>query len=380
MASRKSAQSAIVNLPRSLDSWLLILTLLLSALGLFFILEVSGAESFSLVGHQYYFFRQQALALGVGLVAMVVGRLLPTSFWQRTAPLWFGLGLVLLVIVLIPGLGVELNGARRWFAFQGRIFQPVELFKFALVAFSSWWMAREPRTSTLLIFTTIFSILLLLQPDMGSLLILLWISIGMFFLAGGRLIAIGGMGLLGGLMLLLLVLISPYRFERVTTFFNPSADPLGSGFHVRQITLALANGGWFGTGIGNSQQKYAYIPEASSDSIFAIVAEELGFVGAILILLIIMAHLALLYLMATRLEERSFAQLFVLGTFLWLAGQSLLNLASIVVLLPLTGLPLPFFSSGGTSLIMTLLVLGVCIRLYREQLLPATASRRKKVQ
>ena len=259
---------------KSLDTLLLSLSAVLSMLGLFFIFEASSGESYQLVGHQYHFLRQQAISFGVGMVALIGAVVVPLSFWKKTAVWWFGLGLFMLVLVLIPGFGVELNGARRWFVVQGRAFQPVEFFKFALVLFSSWWMSKEPRVKTFLLFTTIFSGLVLLQPDMGSLLILLWISFSMFFLAGVKMLALGGLGAAGGLLLLLLILTSSYRFERLSTYFNPSADPLGSGFHVRQITLALANGGWFGRGIGNSQQKYAYIPEASSDSIFAIVAEE----------------------------------------------------------------------------------------------------------
>ena len=365
---------------KSLDTLLLSLSAVLSMLGLFFIFEASSAESYQLVGHQYHFLRQQAISFGVGMVALIGAVVVPLSFWKKTAVWWFGLGLFMLVLVLIPGFGVELNGARRWFVVQGRAFQPVEFFKFALVLFSSWWMSKEPRVKTFLLFTTIFSGLVLLQPDMGSLLILLWISFSMFFLAGVKMLALGGLGAAGGLLLLLLILTSSYRFERLSTYFNPSADPLGSGFHVRQITLALANGGWFGRGIGNSQQKYAYIPEASSDSIFAIVAEELGFVGALVIVGLLVGYLLTIYKISTHLEERSFAQLVVLGIFMWLSGQVLLNLSAVVVLVPLTGLPLPFFSSGGTSLIMTLLATGVCLRIYREQLTSHSPTRRRKVQ
>jgi cell division protein FtsW len=313
-------------------------------------------------------------------MALTVSLLLPVKVWKDTSPIWFLGGLVLLVLVLIPGVGIELNGARRWFALQGRVFQPVEFFKFALAVFSARWMAENPKPQTFLFLTLMFSVLLLLQPDLGSLLILLWMGFGLFFLAGGKLSTLGGLGILGVGLLAIVIISSPYRFERLTTYFDPGSDPLGSGFHVRQITLALASGGWFGAGIGNSQQKHAYIPEVSSDSIFAIVAEEIGFLGSLLIILLLIGYLFTLYKMAMSTPERSFSQLLIFGVFLWMSGQILLNLSAVVVLVPLTGLPLPFFSSGGTSLLMTLLATGVAVRSYREQFNKSSSSMRSKVQ
>lgn len=378
----KKISSATPRLPffaKTLDVILIGFTTLLSLIGLFFVFEASSAESYRLVGHQYLFLRQQAFSLGIGIAAAVTASLLPVALWKKAAPWIFLAGLILLVLVFIPGLGVELNGAHRWIAIQGKVFQPVEFFKFALILFSARWMGKNPKLQTFLLITGLFSLLLILQPDMGSLLILLWIAFGMFFVAGGRLLLLLGTGVAGVLLLLLLAITSPYRMERLTTYFHPDSDPLGSGFHVRQITLALAHGGWFGAGIGNSQQKYDYIPEASSDSIFAIVAEEIGFVGALIILGILFGYLTTLYHIAGKLPERSFEQLAVLGIFLWMGGQALLNLAAIVVLVPLTGLPLPFFSSGGTSLIMTLLATGVAVRIYQEHAQTASPIR-KKVQ
>lgn len=365
--------------PLSLTRVLFGLTLLLSLLGLFFIFEASSAESYRLVGHQYHFLRQQAISLALGLAGLAAAWFIPIQFWKKTAGLWFLVGLILLVLVLIPGVGIELNGAHRWFAFQGKVFQPVEFFKLALILFSAGWMTKQPRSRTFLLLTIVFSLLVALQPDIGSLLILLWIAFGMFFLAGGQLAVLIGTGLAGIALLLLLTLTSAYRFERLTTYFNPQSDLLGSGFHVRQITLALGHGGWFGAGIGNSQQKYAYIPEASSDSIFAIVAEEIGFIGAVAVITCLLAYSITLYKGAMLLAERSFEQLLVLGVFLWLSGQTLLNLAAVVVLVPLTGLPLPFFSYGGTSLLVTLFATGLVLQILRHHQ-PHSASKKNKVQ
>jgi cell division protein FtsW len=365
---------------QKLDNLLLGLTVILCGLGLFFIFEASSAESFRLVGHQYYFLRQQTTSLFFGVGGFLIAFLLPANFWKKTAGWWFLLGLVLLVLVLIPGLGLELNGARRWFMIQDRAFQPVEFFKLALVLFYAKWLTSQIKLPLFLFVNILFSILILLQPDMGSLLILLWISLGLFFLAGGRILILGVLSALGGLLLFLMIISSSYRSERLLTYLNPSLDPLGGGFHVRQITLALASGGWLGVGIGNSQQKHAYIPEVSSDSIFAIIAEEVGFLGSVVIIGLLLTYALTLYRIGMSLPEKSFTQLFVLGVFLWLGGQTLLNLAAVVALVPLTGLPLPFFSTGGSSLLGILFVIGLTIRLFREQQRNHSALKRGRVQ
>lgn len=364
----------------SLEKIFFPLSLLLALLGLFFVFEASTTESYRLVGHQYHFLIQQSVALVLGLIIAQIIKYWPWKFWQKTAPIWFGVGLLLLLLVLIPGFGIELNGAKRWFLFGGRVFQPVELFKFVLVLFSAQWTAKNPKPQSFLFFTGIFSLLMLLQPDLGSLLILLVISFGMFFLADGNLGFLTGISSLGVVFLVVAILLSPYRFERLTTYLNPSKDPLGAGFHIRQITLALGHGGWFGVGIGNSQQKHAYIPEASSDSIFAIVAEEIGFVGSSLILLLMFFYLFLIYRLAISFPERSFEQLLIFGILLWFGGQILLNISAVVALVPLTGLPLPFFSYGGTSLLMTFIAVGLMMGATRAKETQLSSRSRKKVQ
>jgi cell division protein FtsW len=193
------------------------------------------------------------------------------------------------------------------------------------------------------------------------------IASGMFFIAGGNLKQILPVAVFTVLALTLAIITSPYRLKRIKTFFNPEIDPLGASFQVRQITLALGSGGWFGQGLGNSQQKYAYIPEASSDSIFAIVAEEIGFVGSLIILGLYAIYFYSIFQISQHLPEGSFAQLFSTGLLLWIAGQTLLNLAAIVVLVPLTGLPLPFFSYGGSSLVSMLLANGILVKSWRSQ-------------
>jgi len=345
---------------------LLILILVLNFVGLFFVFEASTAESFNTFGHQYHFLQRQALWLGVGLVGMMVIRLVPIKLWQKIAPLVFIGGLGLIFLTLMPGIGLKVNGARRWINLGFTSLQPVELLKLGLIIYFAQWMSQHQRLVPFLFLTAIPSLLLLLQPDMGSLLIIIAIDVALYFLAGGQLkhlLMIGG----GGLLLLgLAVVTSDYRMRRLQTFLDPQTDPLGASFHVRQITLALGSGGWLGQGLGNSQQKYAYIPEASSDSIFAIVAEEIGFIGSSVVIFIFFLYFVNLFRIAQQQKPGSYQHLLAMGILVWLASQVCLNLAAVVVLVPLTGLPLPFFSYGGSSLVAVLLANGIVLRIASE--------------
>jgi cell division protein FtsW len=191
------------------------------------------------------------------------------------------------------------------------------------------------------------------------------VAVGIYFLAGAKMDFLIKLLIGGAIVLSLAVIVSPYRLKRVTTFLNPEADPLGASFHIHQITLALGNGGWFGRGLGQSRQKFSYIPEASTDSIFAIVAEEVGFIGSFFLLSLFAGYLWLSYRIWRQLEKGSFAYLLAGGIMIWIGIQICLNLAAIVALVPLTGIPLPFFSYGGTALVMVLFGTGILLGIGR---------------
>lgn len=340
---------------------LLFLSLLLSVIGLIFVFEASVAESFNLFGEPYHFVRLQAIRLVVGLVALGMVKFLPLKIWSKLSGFFYLGAVILLVMVFIPGIGAEFNGARRWLSLGGMMFQPVEVAKLGIVVFYSSWMKKHQKLAPFLFLTAVPSLLLILQPDFGSLLIILSIALGLFFTSGGnlaKLLPIGGVTVLG---LSLLVLSSPYRMERLQTFINPESDPLGSSFHIRQIVIALGRGSWIGQGIGRSRQKFAYIPEVSSDSIFAIVGEEIGLVGSLLVILLFAYYLHLGLKIARTNPKNSFAYLLATGIVIWVGAQTILNLAAVVALVPLTGIPLPFFSYGGTSLITVMIGTGLLL-------------------
>jgi len=342
---------------------LLLLTFILCALGLLFVFEASVAEAYATFGNPFYFVRQQAMWLGIGVIGMIAGALIPIQIWKKSSPILYCIAIALTAATFLPVIGKEVNGAHRWLYLPGFSFQPVEVVKFALVAFFAKWMSEHQKIGSFLFLTLLPAALLLIQPDLGSALIVLSIAFGMYFLAGApmKMFALIGGG--GIVLLLIIILISPYRLRRVTTFLNPESDPLGASFHIHQITLALGNGGILGEGIGKSRQKFSYIPEASTDSIFAIVAEEVGFVGSLILVVMFTLFIQSMYQITTKTKSGSFTHLFAAGLMIWLGMQVVLNLSAIVALVPLTGIPLPFFSYGGTSLMMVLFVVGILFQI-----------------
>ncbi len=342
-----------------------VLTFSLLIIGSIFVLEASVAESFTTFGDQYFLFKQHLVGVAVGLVAYLAGLLIPPKLWVRFGPFLYGIGILLLIAVFIPGIGRELNGASRWINVGGFGFQSVEFFKFGLITFYAQWMSQHQRLRVFLASLALPILLLILQPDLGSLLLVLSIACSVFFVAGGNLKHLAMIAAVGIPLVALAIFTSPYRRERVMTFINPESDPLGASFHIRQITLALGRGGWFGQGLGNSTQKFAYIPEASTDSIFAIIAEEVGFVGSTIIILALLGYMLLGY-QIIKDEKDIGVRLLGLGLITWLGVQMILNLCSVVGLVPLTGVPLPFFSYGRSAVIMVLLAAGILSRIGRS--------------
>lgn len=344
----------------------IVLTFLLLLIGSIFVLEASDAESYTTFGDQHFLFKQHLIGVSVGLLGYFVGLLLPPKLWIKFGPALYILGLALLAAVFVPGIGRELNGASRWISVAGFGFQSVEFFKFSMIAYYAQWMSQHQRLRVFLASLAVPILLLLLQPDLGSLLLVISIACSIFFIAGGQLKQLGLLALVGIPLVLLAIFTSPYRRERLTTFINPESDPLGASFHIRQITLALGRGGWFGQGLGNSTQKFAYIPEASTDSIFAIIAEELGYVGSTILIVALCGYMVLGYQLIKNEEDASL-RLLGLGLITWLGVQMLLNLGSVVGLVPLTGVPLPFFSYGRSAVIMVLLASGILTRIGKTR-------------
>lgn len=348
--------------PNQLGIFSMIIICVLCLLGLVFVFEASVAESLETFGDRYYLFKQHILGLTVGWIAFFVGLLLPSKLWLKISPILLFGSLVLLLLVFVPGIGLTLNGASRWLSVAGITIQPVEITKFALICYLAALLPKQKELLPFLVICGIPAVLLILQPDLGSLLVLTSICSSIYFIAGGNIKRLSMLAAIIIPFLLIAIVTSPYRMQRVLTFFNPDSDPLGSSYHVRQIILALGRGGLFGQGLGNSTQRFSYIPEASTDSIFAIVAEETGYVGSVIIIGLFAVLIFSLFKLVNQTNNPIEVKLLGNGLTIWITAQTLLNLSAVVALVPLTGVPLPFFSYGRTALIMLLFATGVLLK------------------
>ncbi len=331
--------------------------------GTLFVYNSSLLESFAQFGNQYGVLLQHLSGLALGVMSMTLAWFLPARWMLKISPFLYLIGLLLLLAVFVPGLGVSVNGASRWIQILGVRLQPVEFFKPSYLIFLAWLLQDGQRALTKLILTLFIpTIIILLQPDLGSLLILIGGAVLTYILSGASLKKLGILALAGLPLLILAIVLAPYRLARLTTFFNPESDPLGASFHIRQITLALGQGGWLGKGIGNSAQKFAYIPETSTDSIFAIVGEEVGFLGSGLIIVVFGLMLLGLTQQAVKSSQKPAVRLAKLGLVSWLGVQIIFNLASVVGLVPLTGIPLPLFSYGRSAQVVVWWAVGFILK------------------
>jgi cell division protein FtsW len=333
--------------------------------GILLVYDVSMSESLEAFGTPWHFVLKQLLWAALGLGAFLVVSRVPLDWWKRAAPLIFGGAVLLLIAVLIPGIGTKVQGARRWIFLGPLSIQPAELTKLAIILFFSTWLERHQRFPPFLALTGLIAGLIILQPNLSMAAITIVLATTLFFLAGGNLKPLFLFGTLGILLLSILIIAVPYRRQRLLTFLNPASDPLGRSYHIRQITIALGRGGWIGQGIGLSQQKYQYIPEASSDSIFAIWAEETGLVGSLTLIGVFTVLFGTCWYITTQQTEL-FPFLVGAGITVWITLHTLLNLAAMVALIPLTGVPLPLISAGGSSLLSFMVALGIMNQLGRH--------------
>lgn len=352
----------------SADRWLVGIVLILALFGVLMVYDSSVAIAIRDFGDQYYYAKEQLKWLGIGIVAMVILSRIDYHRWYALAlPALVGT-MGLLMAVFIPGLGVRALGAHRWLNFGVFILQPAELAKLVLVLYLAAWLAsrEKGRFGAFLLLTGSIFGLVILEPDLGTAVILVTIAVVMYFLSGGEMKHLAFLIPLLIAGVTILAISSPYRFARLTTFFNPESDPLGASYQIRQVLLALGSGGWTGIGIGKSRQKYEYLPEANTDSIFAIIGEEVGFFGVTLVI----AAFAFLVWRVLRIAGRApdtFGKLLAGGIGAWIGIQSALNIGAMAALIPLTGIPLPLISYGGSSLVIVLAATGIVLNISRRR-------------
>ncbi len=363
MARRNLEKFAPQNKNRA-DRPLLALTFLLTIVGILFIADVSAPQASKFFSDSLFFVKQQLVWGVLGVVALIVASNIHYSFWKKTAFTLFGISLAMLVLVLIPGFGNRLLGARRWLGFGPFTVQPAEIVKLTLIIYLSRLAELKRPETVYIVPIALVAALVMFEPDLGTTIIIVIIGLFEIFLAGIPLIhlalAAGG----GGLLAFLTILFSSYRRDRLINFISSLKDPLDTSYHVKQILYALGSGGLFGVGIGLSKQKYLFLPEAATDSVFAIIAEEIGFLGALLVIALMLIFIIRILRIAKHAPD-TFSMMLASGIAVWIGGQMFLNLGSMVALVPLTGVPLPFFSYGGSSLTMLLFGVGILLNISK---------------
>lgn len=346
---------------------IVILVLTLSIFGLIFIASSSVVTAARDFGDKWYYVKHQVGWFIIGLVGFLFASRIPIKVLEKYAVhILFG-SAFLLTIVLIPGVGVSLLGARRWLNLGFFTLQPAEFSKLALIIYLSALLKNPSRKfAPFLSVSLLFSLLVILEPDLGTSLVLIGVAVVMYFGSGGNVFHLLAFLPILSLAVLALVLVSPYRAARLKTFFDYTRDPLGASYQIHQALIGLGSGGIMGVGIGQSRQKYEFLPEVATDSIFAVVGEELGFVGTIFVVGILYTLISQ-GLKVVNVEGSAFSRNLSLGIVSWIGLQSLINISSIIALTPLTGVPLPFISYGGSSLVIILIASGILVNISKNQ-------------
>ena len=358
------------------DIVIFLLALALLSIGVVMVFSASSVTARATYGDTYYFLKRPIAWAGMGIMAMVITMQIDYNGWRKLAWPAFIVALLLLIAVLLPGLGMTIRGSRRWIDIGPIPFQPSEAAKIAMVLFMANLLSnRIGRIHQFsrgllapLIFIGIVFGLIVLEPDFGTAGTVVAVSLVMLFAAGANIFHLVSLAALGLPGLGAMAIAAPYRARRFLAFLHPWEDPLGSGFHIIQSLLALGSGGLFGVGLGRSRQKFLYLPMQHTDFIFAIIGEELGFVGAasVLVLYFLFAWRGLRIAIAT---QDAFGKLLAVGITSMIVFQAIVNIGVVSGALPITGITLPLISSGGSSLVTTLAAIGVLLNISKHSTL-----------
>ncbi len=367
---------------------LLIITVALLGIGLVMVFSASSVDSIADGGSMFSQFQKQLLAALLGVPAMLWLSRRPLHFFVRAAPLLMTVALILLVLVLIPGIGVNVGGQQNWIRMPGGFnLQPSEIAKLALVLWgarllsmrSGSWDNWKAVTLPFLPMSALIVLLVLLEGDVGTALVFIPMVAMMLLVVGVplRLFAVAGTSLL--LVIAYMSVTEGYRMQRFATWLNPEADPEGAGWQVIHGRMALATGGWWGVGLGASREKWGSLPEAHNDFIFAIIGEELGLIGTLLVMLLFL-FFGLVGIRVARRTHSLFVRLATVAMVAWIVTQSMINIGAVIGTMPVTGVPLPLVSYGGTSLLFTLCAMGVLLAFARQEPAAAATIRARSLQ
>lgn len=365
--------------PGRTDSWgtaqvvVVVAVAALNLLGLAMVLSASSVSSLYDGTDTWYHFRRQATWIGLGAVALLVARAVDYQSLRKFVPLALASTVVALLVVKIPGFGVEAKGATRWIALGPITFQPTELLKPTMVLYTADLLARreahlDKPARTLFPVLAVFGfcgVLVMAQPDLGSLIVVGGITMAVLFAGGVQLAPLFATSVVGGTLAMTLAMTEGYRRNRLLAFLDPWEDPLNTGYQTIQSLVGVASGGVSGVGLGEGRAKWGYLPEAHTDFIYAVVGEEMGFIGSVMVLALFATLAAVGVRIALRAPDR-FGTLVAIGIVVWLVLQALVNVGTVVGVLPITGLPLPFVSFGGTSLVVGMAAIGLLLNIGRQ--------------
>lgn len=351
---------------------LLIAVIIISLFGTLMIYSSSNVWAEYKFNDPYKYLKSQALFLILGYIVMFIIAKFPYQKYKKLSNIIFFICLGMLILVLIPGIGTIRNGSRSWFGIGSLGIQPSEFTKIGLIIFTSKYLSNNTKDlknikkGVLPILGVLFLVfaLIMLEPDFGTGVVIVMTIIILLFISGVKMNFFIKLGILGLLGIVILVIIAPYRMERIVSFINPWSDPLGSGFQIIQSLYAIGPGGLLGLGLGNSVQKHFYLPEPQTDFIFSIISEEFGFMGVLIISSLFITIIYCGFKIAMNCEDY-FGKYLAFGITFGLAFQTMLNLMVVVGLIPVTGVTLPFLSYGGSSLLISLISIGILLNINK---------------
>jgi cell division protein FtsW len=378
MTTRSATMPFPVRLKTELKLDPVLLTIVTALLLGGFVILASASISISddAVGNPFFYVQRQLFAAVIGFAAAGVCLFIPMQVWQSLGLLMLFVGLVLLVLVLIPGVGHEVNGSTRWVRFGIMNVQVSEPARLCFLLYLGGYLVRQKKTLR----EQFMGFFWPMQPDFGAAVVLVATALVMLFVAGARIRDFAIFLLMAVAAMAALAILSPYRLKRLTGFLDPWSDPYDSGFQLTQSLIAIGRGEWLGVGLGDSVQKLFYLPEAHTDFVFAVFAEEFGLLGSLVLIGLFLALLWRVFRLATRAveSERFFEAYVAIGIGTWLGLQAFINVGVNMGLLPTKGLTLPLISYGRSSLIVTMICIGLLLRIHHELVVDARPVNRKR--
>lgn len=349
-------------------------SILLAIIGLLMIYSSSSVWSLYKFNDAFYYLKHQAIFFFAGIIIILFLKNIDYNLYKKNANIILFICLSLLILVLIPGIGKVRNGSRSWFGIGSFGMQPSEISKIALIIFTAKYLSNNERevksfkkgVFPILIIIGLFFGLIMLEPDFGTAMVIVMTLVSMLFVSNIKLSFFGYTGLLGLLGIVALIIVAPYRMSRIISFINPWLDPLGSGFQIIQSLYAIGPGGLFGLGFGNSIQKHFYLPEPQTDFIFAIISEEFGIMG-ITILSILFITLFVNVIKISMNTNDLFAKYLSFGLIMGIMIQTVLNICVVIGIVPVTGVTLPFISYGGSSLLVSMISIGIILNIAKNE-------------